>query len=593
MSISTFARESLPRFVLVAGSFLVLSGIYAFGGRTDGTLRLLTALIWLAIGIVVSLRAYYLYQLLREKGQNGVSRSRSGEKRVRSEISKPLSSNLPSVHFRLRKSLQTFLGWRPSNLTTLTTLCWGVLIVIQYIGFENPSFYPAGPELTDGMYALESNPFLPTTASTTRGTRFLWIFSGTLIWTALTAAFARNRKFNTRAVFVVFFGFGILAAFGALARLSGTEKILWLFESHTPYFFGTLFYKNHWGELAALMSAVGIGLSRNFWKEEKHEGHFPDRTVSFSCLVFLVALTIPLASARGATLALGGIIMAFTVTLLRKGRIRSSKFEDRREKGEGRREKGEKSEPRRMKSSDKTYPSTLSEHGRATRPTLRRLADSPTHRLTASLALPLLSLVALLSALGAFFYLSEPSLEKGLEKTETQWGFFKDSGDAKYPELRGYLWEDALRAFSTRPLTGWGIGSYVYIQFVYAGEKLRSLGDGQTPPLVEFAHNDYIQWLVEFGLIGTILLILPPIAAVVKIARFGEVGTLASWIAVGLVAFLFTAAIDFPFGNPALALTSCWLAAVAYGDSMANRAESSRRFRNSNSKDSSGRAHRK
>jgi len=175
--------------------------------------------------------------------------------------------------------------------------------------------------------------------------------------------------------------------------------------------------------------------------------------------------------------------------------------------------------------------------------------------------------VLLLGGVAAFLYLSAPSLEEGLEKTERQWSLFKDSGDAKYPELRGYLWEDALRAAEARPWFGWGLGSYAHVQLVYAGEKLRLIGDGGVPPLVEFAHNDYLQWLVEFGIIGTLLLLLPPVAAVIKVCRTGQVGILASWIGIGLLAFLFTAAIDFPFGNPALALTALWLGALGYGAS--------------------------
>jgi O-antigen ligase len=480
--------QMLPRFILGAGPWLVLLAIYAFGGRTPASLQLVTSAIWLALALaggmwLLSLDWKYMPWKLPWKD------------------AKPREGNAPA-------------GAAPSarrvdhRLSLITLTCWGGLIALQWWGFKNPSFYPAGPDLYDGIYPLQSHPLLPTTADAIRGSKFLLLLAGILCWTLLTAHFARDSKRAARSALIVFLGFSLLAAVGALARLSGTDKILWIFESHTSYFFGTFFYKNHWAEQAVLMTALGIGLARRFWRSERHAGHFPDRTVSFSSLVFVVALTIPLANARGGMLALSGVIMALIIRLFRRQKLTEKK-----------------------------------QWGPA-----------------------LLTLCAALIGGGVFFVLSAPSLQKGIERTERQWLLYEQGESSKYPELRGYLWEDALRAFADRPLAGWGIGSYAHIQLIYAGEKLRSMGDGTSPPLVEFTHNDYLQCLVEFGLLGSFLLVLPPLVAAIQVLRGHRLGILGSWICIGLGAVLFTAAIDFPFGNPAITLSFCWLAGLAYAN---------------------------
>lgn len=477
--------SATARFLLLAGPILVLGGILGFGGRTELTLSLLTGALWLGIGLALSLVL--------------------GAKILKARGSPPKRRSADSEGPRTSRSEQSARRGKVSTLAVVTCLCWGGLILLQWMGFQNPAYYPAGPDLYDGVYPLEAKPLWPTTANAERGFDYLCLLAGILGWTVLTACYVRGRQKIARAALFVFLGFSLLAALGTLARLTGTDKILWLFESHTSYFYGTFFYKNHWAELAVLMTAVGIGLARRFWRTEKHAGHFPDRTVSFTSLVFLVALTIPLANARGATLALIGVLLALTGAMF------------------------------------------------------RRQAQGGKNALRSAL----LFILGLLVLGGSFFYLAAPALTEAADRTEAQWSQYKE-GNLDYPELRGYLWQDALGAFAARPLTGWGIGSYAHIQVIFAGEKLRSIGDGQSPPLVEFAHNDYLQCLVEFGLLGTLLLLLPPIVALIKAYRGGAVGLLSSWIGIGLLAVLFTAAIDFPFGNPAIALCFGWFAALSY-----------------------------
>ena len=509
------------RIILALGTVLVLMGILTFGGRTPTTLAFLTATLWLANGASLTLiviekwhsRQIHSGEDYRRKDHRlpacGTSSPRSPLHRLFRIV--PCHFPLPSHRTDSPSTVDRPLAFRPSPLSLLTLFCWGAFILLQWIGFQNPSYQPTSRELSASLYVLDASPWLPTTASVYRGKSFLWLWSGILLWTFLSACTVRNRDNIARHLFGLFLGFSIIAAIGAFVRLSGSDKILWIFESHTSYFFATIFYKNHWGSLAVLMTGLGIGLTFRLWRKERGNGHFPDQTVSFGCLVFVIALTIPLANARGATLALIGLVIALAFSLITQQRR-------------------------------------------------KKLGWKP-------LSITVVSLVAGISLLA---YLNRDALETGIERTERQLNEYTQEQE-KYPELRGYLWEDALKAFADRPWTGWGIGSYVHIQTIYAGEKLRSLGNGQQPPLVEFAHNDWIQFLVEFGVIGTLLLILPPLAAVFVAFRQGTPGRLAKWMGACLLALLFTAFLDFPFGNPVICLTVGWIAALAFGDAMGTR----------------------
>jgi len=66
---------------------------------------------------------------------------------------------------------------------------------------------------------------------------------------------------------------------------------------------------------------------------------------------------------------------------------------------------------------------------------------------------------------------------------------------------RAHIWKDSFRIFLDFPLFGTGLNTY---GFVIA--KYKTLN---VPYSINFAHNDYLQLLVETGVIGFILLIIP------------------------------------------------------------------------------------
>lgn len=114
-----------------------------------------------------------------------------------------------------------------------------------------------------------------------------------------------------------------------------------------------------------------------------------------------------------------------------------------------------------------------------------------------------------------------------------------------------------------KPMLGWGYQSFASLFPVYATDYFRD-GEGDVNLYMEFAHNDWLQHFLEFGLLGTMFLI-------VGIRRYcfmdgGRpnpelVPVYASFVLLGLFALW-----DFPLSNPAVLVTVVFLftASVAY-----------------------------
>jgi O-antigen ligase len=99
-------------------------------------------------------------------------------------------------------------------------------------------------------------------------------------------------------------------------------------------------------------------------------------------------------------------------------------------------------------------------------------------------------------AIGGLLLLSATISTARLTNSSTllsqRFGAIADSGD-----IRLVLWQAAVREFQLQPWTGTGAGTY----FIY-GRKFRDPSVQMDPV---YAHNDYLQLLAEFGLVGAVL----------------------------------------------------------------------------------------
>jgi hypothetical protein len=136
---------------------------------------------------------------------------------------------------------------------------------------------------------------------------------------------------------------------------------------------------------------------------------------------------------------------------------------------------------------------------------------------------------------------------------------FRDAGDRNpfTSEQRVTLWDEALGAWSDRPLEGWGAGSFPVTHRLYRPRAF----DARQP------HSMPLQWLAETGAIGCALAIgglLALIAAAVAAVplRGGLAG--AALVAVGAAGFVHSA-FDAAWSTPGVALFVLLAGGVAVG----------------------------
>ena len=144
-------------------------------------------------------------------------------------------------------------------------------------------------------------------------------------------------------------------------------------------------------------------------------------------------------------------------------------------------------------------------------------------------------------------------------------------------DIRSYINRDGLRMFLKKPVLGWGLGAFpiVYPQF-------RTF---YTNFFVNEAHNDYLQLLVEMGLLGfatmTWFVAIVYTRAVKKIGDWtGNIsGAVALASALGLSGILVHSLVDFNLQVPANAALFYVLCTIAASDPFAQPARKRRAVR--------------
>lgn len=159
-----------------------------------------------------------------------------------------------------------------------------------------------------------------------------------------------------------------------------------------------------------------------------------------------------------------------------------------------------------------------------------------------------LSIIALLSASG-FACLSYEYLFPSWEQPEKQIG---QSGSLLFDSVRAFhTSEVCLKIISIRPIWGWGYLSYDPLFPAYATDHFRD-AQGNLSVDMEFAHNDWLQALAEFGAVGAFLLLLGLYPFIIALPRSGMLG-------IGLSLILLLACWEFPLSNASVLATSVLL----------------------------------
>lgn len=117
--------------------------------------------------------------------------------------------------------------------------------------------------------------------------------------------------------------------------------------------------------------------------------------------------------------------------------------------------------------------------------------------------------------------------------------------------LQSELWQNAFALFLDKPLFGWGIGSFETV-FALKSEADLALGRVLTP------HSDLLHILVEQGIVGLLVWLLPVAYVGIRFLRCPGKRVLNAHLWVALTVMLVLALVSFPLQNPAC-LFSFWL----------------------------------
>lgn len=195
--------------------------------------------------------------------------------------------------------------------------------------------------------------------------------------------------------------------------------------------------------------------------------------------------------------------------------------------------------------------------------------------------------VSMLAMVAAFF--GRDAFESRWPGTVQEWKQFHEEGQL---DIRfGAAPRDTMKLIRTRPVWGWGAGSYMHAFPFVAGDGYEvHMADRIARARLEFAHNDWLQFLSELGVVGCLLLWVP-FAALIIFHRFPwRSGSHCRWVMLGVGLDLAFAGWDFPFSNFSIFAVGVWIGVLVLCedfrgnriDSSGEKRESGRHLRNSN-----------
>lgn len=386
-----------------------------------------------------------------------------------------------------------------------------LVATLLLVGYLNPAYVETvDAEGRAGFARADWIAWLPTCVDAHRaGTLGLLTFSGLLAATLASTVMVRRASLRL-VLHGVFWSVVAQAILGSFVRLSGGDRLLWVFEPVNPSFFGAFRYHNHWGAYALLGLGCGLVLLRE--SRDRHGGWIGARnpSVFYAVSLALVALSILLSSARASLLGLVLMVSFLWLWPL-----------FRRSLGAG----------------------DLDVYRR--RRHWQRLA---------------LACVAVGGVLWMAWVLNGQTWSQRWQQTLFEWAAWTEHG---VPVSRWRAAEITVEIIRQRPVWGWGWGSFAHVFAAFAA-PLGFFPSGYGR--MEFAHNDWLQGMADLGVAGFLIFCLPMAIWIWRASRSPSPARGPLLAAVGVVALM--AWVDFPLSNPAVFAHTVVLLAVAarYGE---------------------------
>jgi len=335
----------------------------------------------------------------------------------------------------------------------------------------------------------------------------LWLFNGVYLSSFNLLLAPQSRRALRRFFFIALSNALLLAVFGTFQKLGGAKGLFFgLVRSPQERFFASFIYHNHWGSFCVLMLTVALGLFAHYLRRHLLRDLVRTPAMYVLAVVAAAAITTPLSDSRSGTVLVLLCLVAATIHAL-------AVFWKRHDG-----------------------------------PPARR----PLPAVFASVIFALLLFVG--------YDLAKPQITERLRQTQGQF-----SGTTASPIAhRLTLYRDTWHMARDRLAFGWGMASYPHTFPIY-----NTLSEGKNNGfwlMYHDAHNDWLQTLAEFGLVGSALIALCAAAPIFAFRKLLRTNPISAYLFGGCLLILLYAWLEFPFGNTAVRLSFwiCLFAAIRY-----------------------------
>jgi len=342
----------------------------------------------------------------------------------------------------------------------------------------------------------------------------LWFFNGLYLSAFNLLLAPKSRRVLRRFFFIALSNALLLAVFGTFQKLAGAEGLFFgLVTSPQPRFFASFIYHNHWGAFCVLMLALALGLFAHYLRRHLLCDLIRTPAMYVLAVVAATAITTPLSDSRSGTVL---VLLALLVGTIHALTIFWKRYDG---------------------------------------PPARRLLPSV--------------LAAIIFALLLFvgYDLAKPQITGRLRQTQSQLkGGGKTSIASRNPiNHRLTLYRDTWHMARDRLPFGWGMASYPHTFHIYNTQPYNR-GIDRVPQVYHDAHNDWLQTLAEFGLIGSSLISLCALGPIFAFRKRLRSNPISAYLFGGCALALLYAWVEFPFGNGAVRLSFwiCLFAAIRY-----------------------------
>ncbi|WP_309381083.1 O-antigen ligase family protein [Cerasicoccus frondis] len=377
---------------------------------------------------------------------------------------------------------------------------WLLLSLQVIISIFNPLNIPEAS--SDSLYITwQKNtpiPYFPICYEPARTKEFALIQLGCLATAATVFTVIRSRQQIYALLSIIALNGVTLAIIGSWFKLSKNPNVLGYFEPVNPHFFASFRYYNHWVAFALLSLGAAAAVAERqiqfFNKFDRQDRTRQRWDVVWVAIAAIIWIAIPLSGSRSGLLFATLFIIIASIRLAIAYRNRTSIFEDME------------------------------------RRTRKRLG------------IGILIGITLAGIIGPT--LASDYLKAGIAKSRHQI-------ESEQIDQRFYASpRDCWKMVQDKPVWGWGLGSYTYIFFKFAGPEYKhKLGAFILHN--EHAHNDWMEYWVELGSVGYALLLSVPIGVIYLTFKRKRAYLECFWIALTIGLFLCFASFDFPLGPSA------------------------------------------